>query len=434
MKKLLSFLFLIIQIKFVASAQIVSSSWDNCSKYLGNISRDLSSSNITTTPANWLTYWNQVTPSNAGKWGFIEGQRDVMKWEGLDKAYQLAKDNGLKFKQHTLIWGNQQPAWMENLSSEEQLEEIEEWIMEFCTRYPGTDQIDVVNEARANKPDGGEKGNGTNRANYIDALGGLGDTGVDWVIKAFELARKHCPNAELILNDYGILNNPGNRNEHIALANILKNRGLIDGIGVQGHSFTIENMSAEQMKFSLDQLGATELPVYISELDIDAEGQNPENTQLTRYKNLFPVMWEHPNVAGITLWGYVKDHMWRETAYLVHGEEVGADERSALEWIKSYVNKSNSGCDVTGPVLSVEFEEIGFDFYPNPVKGGSYIRFSEDEILKNIRLRSMNGEILIFKDINSKEGNIQINLNRGMYILEVLKENDRHVFKKLIVR
>ncbi len=434
MKKLLSFLFLIIQIKFVANAQIVSSSWDNCSKYLGNISRDLSSSNITTTPANWLTYWNQVTPSNAGKWGFIEGQRDVMKWEGLDKAYQLAKDNGLKFKQHTLIWGNQQPAWLENLSSEEQLEEIEEWIMEFCTRYPGTDQIDVVNEARANKPDGGEKGNGTNRANYIDALGGLGDTGVDWVIKAFELARKHCPNAELILNDYGILNNPGNRNEHIALANILKNRGLIDGIGVQGHSFTIENMSAEQMKFSLDQLGATELPVYISELDIDAEGQNPENTQLTRYKNLFPVMWEHPNVAGITLWGYVKDHMWRETAYLVHGEEVGADERSALEWIKSYVNKSNSGCDITGPVLSVEFEEIGFGFYPNPVKGGSYIRFSEDEIIKNIRLRSMNGEILIFKDINSKEGNVQINLNRGMYILEVLKENDRHVFKKLIVR
>ena len=434
MKKLLSFLFLIIQIKFVANAQIVSSSWDNCSKYLGNISRDLSSSNITTTPANWLTYWNQVTPSNAGKWGFIEGQRDVMKWEGLDKAYQLAKDNGLKFKQHTLIWGNQQPAWIENLSSEEQLEEIEEWIMEFCTRYPGTDQIDVVNEARANKPDGGEKGNGTNRANYIDALGGLGDTGVDWVIKAFELARKHCPNAELILNDYGILNNPGNRNEHIALANILKNRGLIDGIGVQGHSFTIENMSAEQMKFSLDQLGATELPVYISELDIDAEGQNPENTQLTRYKNLFPVMWEHPNVAGITLWGYVKDHMWRETAYLVHGEEVGADERSALEWIKSYVNKSNSGCDVTGPVLSVEFEEIGFDFYPNPVKGGSYIRFSEDEIIKNIRLRSMNGEILIFKDINSKEGNVQINLNRDMYILEVVKDDDTHVFKKLIVR
>ena len=91
MKKLYSFVFLIFQIHNSLNAQIISSSWDNCSKYLGNISRDLSSSNITTTPANWLTYWNQVTPSNAGKWGFVEGQRDVMKWDGLDKAYQLAK-------------------------------------------------------------------------------------------------------------------------------------------------------------------------------------------------------------------------------------------------------------------------------------------------------------------------------------------------------
>ena len=433
MKKLYSFVFLIFQIHNSLNAQIISSSWDNCSKYLGNISRDLSSSNITITPANWLTYWNQVTPSNAGKWGFVEGQRDVMKWDGLDKAYQLAKDNGLKFKQHTFIWGNQQPAWIENLSSEEQLEEIEEWISEFCSRYPNTDQIDVVNEARANKPDGGEKNNGTFRANYIDALGGKGDTGVDWVIKAFELARKYCPNAQLILNDYGILNNAGNRNEHIALANILKNKGLIDGIGVQGHSFTIENMTAEQMKFSLDQLGATELPVYISELDIDAEGQNPEGVQLSRYQKLFPIMWEHPSVAGITLWGYVKDHMWRETAYLVDGEEIGSDERSALEWIKSYVNKSNSGCDVTGPILSIEFDKIGFDFYPNPLKRGSYLKFNEDRIIKNIEIRSMRGESLIYKEINSKFGKVHINLNSGMYIVEVVKDDDTHVVKKLIV-
>ena len=147
MKKFIFYLYILLQFNVELSAQIIKDSWENCSKYLGNISRDLSSSNITKTPDNWLSYWNQVTPSNAGKWGFVEGQRDVMRWDGLDKAYQLAKDNGLKFKQHTLIWGNQQPTWMDNLSAAEQLEEIEEWISEFCTRYPGTDQIDVVNEA-----------------------------------------------------------------------------------------------------------------------------------------------------------------------------------------------------------------------------------------------------------------------------------------------
>ena len=196
-------LFLSIQNNY---GQIIEKNWENCSKYLGNVSRDLSSYNITTTPDNWLSYWNQVTPSNAGKWGFVEEERDVMKWEGLDKAYYLAKSNNLKFKQHVFVWGNQQPEWIDDLSNEEQLEEIEEWISEFCTRYPATDQIDVVNEARSNKPNGGLRGNGTYRANYIQALGGQGETGVDWIIKAFELARKHCPNAELILNDYGILN------------------------------------------------------------------------------------------------------------------------------------------------------------------------------------------------------------------------------------
>ena len=125
------FLTLFFLLNINSNSQIVSDTWENCSKYLGNISRDLSSSNITTTPENWLTYWNQVTPSNAGKWGFIEGQRDVMRWDGLDKAYQLAKDNGLKFKQHTLIWGNQQPAGMDNLSAEEQLEEMKSGLVNF---------------------------------------------------------------------------------------------------------------------------------------------------------------------------------------------------------------------------------------------------------------------------------------------------------------
>ena len=433
MRSLVLFQIVLLLNSLTSSAQIVSSSWDNCSKYLGNISRDLSSSNITITPPNWLSYWNQVTPSNAGKWGFVEGQRDVMRWDGLDKAYSLAKDNGLKFKQHTLIWGNQQPTWMDGLSAEEQLEEIEEWVSQFCARYPDTDQIDVVNEARTNKPDGGKKNDGSTRANYIDALGGLGDTGVDWVIKAFEIARKYCPNADLILNDYGILNNPGNRNDHIALANILNNRGLIDGIGVQGHSFTIENMTVQQMEFALDQLGETGLPIYISELDIDAEGQNPENTQLLRYQKLFPVMWEHPDVAGITLWGYVKNNMWRETAYLVHGEEIGAEERSALQWIRSYVNKTNSGCDNTGPILSLEFQDFNLNLYPNPVRSGSVIKFSGEEVIDYISLKTIRGETINSYDINSKEGVIKVNLGRGVYLILIKNDKGRKYYRKLVV-
>ena len=77
---------------------------------------------------NFELYWNQVTPENAGKWGSVESTRDVMNWGGLDAAYQLAQENGFPFRFHVLVWGAQQPTWMADLSPEEQLEEIREWM------------------------------------------------------------------------------------------------------------------------------------------------------------------------------------------------------------------------------------------------------------------------------------------------------------------
>jgi endo-1,4-beta-xylanase len=42
--------------------------------------------------ANFTAYWNQVVPSNVGKWGSVEGTRNVFNWTDLDAAYALAKN------------------------------------------------------------------------------------------------------------------------------------------------------------------------------------------------------------------------------------------------------------------------------------------------------------------------------------------------------
>ncbi|HYC85553.1 MAG TPA: endo-1,4-beta-xylanase [Chryseosolibacter sp.] len=134
---------------------------DNC-KFLGNIIGD-------GTPADFLHLWNQVTPENAGKWGSVEPTRDQMAWSGLDNAYNLSTNNGLLFKHHTLVWGQQQPAWMSNLSAEDQKAEVEEWIAAYCNRYPATDFIDVVNEPLHAPP------------SYMNALGDRGQpAGTGW--------------------------------------------------------------------------------------------------------------------------------------------------------------------------------------------------------------------------------------------------------------
>jgi endo-1,4-beta-xylanase len=274
---------------------------------------------------NFKAYWNQVTPENGGKWGAVEGTRDVMNWTDLDRAYALAQANGFPFRLHTLVWGNQQPAWMEPLPPAEQLAEIHEWFAALATRYPDTDFIDVVNEPLHDPPAG--PGNG----NYIDALGGAGATGWDWVIESFRLARQYFPQAQLGLNEFSVTNTTADMVRYIGIVDLLKAEGLIDTVGVQGHAFSTRVPNAVTAA-NLERLAATGLPIYVTELDIDGP---TDEVQLADYQRIFPVFWEHPSVRGITLWGYRPGH-WRtaQGAYIVH--ENGA-ERPAMVWLQGYV-------------------------------------------------------------------------------------------------
>jgi endo-1,4-beta-xylanase len=278
---------------------------------------------------SFTAYWNQVTPENAGKWGSVEGTRNTMSWAELDTAYNLAKANGFPFKFHTLIWGNQQPAWIETLSKEEQLVEITQWFDEVAARYPALDFIDVVNEPLHDPPNSAGNGGG----NYIEALGGAGATGWDWVLNAFRMARVRFPNAKLLINEFSVTNNAADMQRYVDIIRLLQAEHLIDGVGVQGHAFStrpVTPMSVHQA--NLDLLASTGLPIYVSEFDIDGP---TDEIQLADYQRVFPVFWEHPAVQGITLWGFRIGH-WRtaQGAYLVL--QNGA-ERPAMKWLQAYV-------------------------------------------------------------------------------------------------
>ena len=288
---------------------------------------------------NFNAYFNQVTPENGGKWGSVEGTRDVMNWSELDTAYSVAKNNALKapgdprdgspyplpFRLHTLVWGNQQPNWIAALPPAEQLEEIEEWFREAAARYPNVDFIDVVNEPLHDPPDDPADGG------YIQALGGSGMTGWDWVIKSFELARQYFPHAKLGINEFSVTNDGNLARRYVEIIDLLKERGLIDTVGVQGHAFSTR-VPAATTRANLDLLAATGLPIYVTELDIDGP---TDEIQLADYQRIFPVFWEHPAVRGVTLWGYRPGH-WRtaQGAYIVL--DNGA-ERPAMLWLKEYL-------------------------------------------------------------------------------------------------
>jgi Bacterial Ig domain/Cellulose binding domain len=47
-----------------------------------------------------LSYFDQITPGNAGKWGSVEAQRDVMNWDDLDEAYYFTPWYGANNNPH----------------------------------------------------------------------------------------------------------------------------------------------------------------------------------------------------------------------------------------------------------------------------------------------------------------------------------------------
>jgi endo-1,4-beta-xylanase len=294
------------------------------SKFLGNI---IASS----VPANYSKYWNQITPENSSKWGSVQSSQTSWNWSQVDTAYNYAKSNGMKFKFHTFVWGSQEPSWIGSASNQAQA--VETWISTACARYPNMDYIDVVNEA-LHAP-----------ASYRNALGGSGTTGWDWVVWSFQTARKYT-SAKLLINDYNICYQDSATTQYINIVNILKGKGLIDGVGEQWHSYEAENLTT--LNNNLNKLRDTGIPVYISEW----EARGDDNTQLNIYKNQFPMIWENTGVQGITLWGYINGTMWRNEGWLVSSADNSATERPAIPWIRSYLGAVATAVPTAAPTAT----------------------------------------------------------------------------------
>jgi endo-1,4-beta-xylanase len=375
---------------------------DKC-KFLGNV---ISNS----TPADFTSLWNQVTPENAGKWGSVEASKDVMNWTQLDNAYHTAKDNGFPFKQHTLVWGQQQPGWMAALSAEEQRQQVEEWIKLFCERFPNTDFIDVVNEPLHAPP------------SYAPAIGGSGTTHWDWVVWAFEKARQYCPNAKLLLNDYNIINNNVATLNYLDIIHILKDRNLIDIIGEQGHF--LETTSNLTISANLDKLAATGLPIHVTEYDVDIAD---DQEQKTRYETQFPTLWGHSAVQGVTLWGYRQGEIWRTNAYL---KRTNGTDRPSFTWLKNYVSTNNGGsfCLTVG----VNDQDGSIEMYPNPASGGRLV--VETALIGNttIIIRDMHGRPIHSQALSTNRLDLDLKTSPGMYIVEIT-DGTRRVIKKLVI-
>ncbi len=298
-----------------ANAQLSSNPY----KFLGNITTRGNVEAGGSVP-QFYKLWNQITCENESKWSSVEGDRGNFNWVGADNAFNYAKQHGFTHKFHALVWGSQYPSWLDNLSAGERFSAMTNWFDHAKAHYETLPMIDVVNEAVGMHQQGNPM--------IKETLGGGGKTGYDWLIKAFEMAYERWPDAILIYNDYNSIQY--DIDPYIDLVRTLRDAGApIDAYGNQSHA--VSNMSSASLKAALDkQQNALQMPMFITELDIDIANDAQQKAQ---YQQVLPVMWEAPYCAGVTLWGYIHGATWVDNSGLYRNSA----ERPAMTWIKEYM-------------------------------------------------------------------------------------------------
>jgi endo-1,4-beta-xylanase len=270
--------------------------------------------------ANFSTYWNQVTPENAGKWGSVQSSAGgTFNWKTLDAIYDYTQQKGIFFKEHTFIWGSQQPGGSITEAN------VKTWMSEFCKRYPNTKLIDVVNEPPPHTT-----------PSYANSIGGGTNGNWQWITNAFKWAREACPSAILLLNDYNTIEWTNDNSHFISIVKAIKSGGApIDAVGAQAHDLDHGSVTMSTVSNLLNKLGTdTALPIYITEMDLS---YSDDNQQLQMYQSYFPLFRNSPHVKGITIWGWIYGKTWSPSPN--SGLIRSGSFRPAMTWLMQQLGR-----------------------------------------------------------------------------------------------
>ena len=236
------------------------------------------------------------------------------------------RDNNIPVRGHTLVWHSQTPDWFfkegfsdegDWVSKEKMIQRMENYIKNVMEtleeEYPDLDIYawDVVNEAwlEDGKPRTAGSNNVTNgNSAWVQVFGDN-----SFIEYAFKFARQYAPkDCKLYYNDYNEYMD-GKMNAIIEMATDLKEKGLIDGIGMQSH-LDVSFPTASQYKKALGKFAATGLDIQITELDVTTSDTSEAGLekQAQYYSDIFDAIVEYKdNISAVVLWGVTDDQSWR---------------------------------------------------------------------------------------------------------------------------
>jgi GH35 family endo-1,4-beta-xylanase len=279
--------------------------------------------------------FNTIVPGNSGKWQQNEFTRDSLFHPVLTNTFNFASQNDLRMRMHNLIWGNQQPTWVNTLLTNAQSsnpataaaakadlrQEISERIAYYIGDGAGTDwsdnyqEVDILNEF-AHVPV------------YVDIFG------VEGIAEIYSEARAAVQATgnpvKLFTNEYNILQwsddleTPAANDDPYAnwyrrhVDELRESAGHVDGIGVQYYvdertdAIGSNQHNAWRVMQVLQNLSVTGLDVALTEFGVD-EGAS-EELAARFLDETVRLVFGNANSTGFTMWGFWEPDTFRPAA------------------------------------------------------------------------------------------------------------------------
>jgi len=284
---------------------------------------------------NSITMGNEMKPSSlldhAASIADLEKHNlsAAIRTDILDECLTFARDNNIAMRGHTLVWHEQTPHWFfkvdysrdadaEYVSREVMLERLENYIrtvLEYCQEnFPGVIYSwDVVNEAI----DAGSADENKVRDTHDGAPNPWYVTvGADYIEQSFVFARRYAaPEVTLFYNDFNTFY-PNKLLPILALLEDLREKGLVDGMGLQSHiGFT--DPSIMDFQAAITKYAELGLEIHLTELDINLDSNSADDLLklAIRYKRIVSMAYflidsDLANVGNITVWGLSDRDTW----------------------------------------------------------------------------------------------------------------------------
>lgn len=310
------------------------------------------------------THFNSTTLSNLMKPVFLLDEEatkasadgmPVCKFDACDPSLAFCQENGIKMRGHTLVWHNQTPEWfffedydttkelVDAATMEQRMDSYFRQVLTHCQEnYPGVIYCwDVVNECVCTDKNsfvvtsGGWKlrsqtksDNDFSHDGYVPNFwyATMGET---YVEKAFACARKYADaDVKLFYNDYNVFQ-AEKRDNIYKMVDELKQKGIIDGIGLQPTVLInypkLDTDDEESFKTCLEKYAELGLELQITELSFKINGTPTElqqRLQADRYREFMNLLLREDsdnggpcNITSVTVFGICDDYPLYEDSF-----------------------------------------------------------------------------------------------------------------------